>query len=248
MKKVEKERWILDNYLQKHNKRYGGKYAFLKQISEKEYPGPDFIVQNKSGRERGIEVTELLDFPSSQTGQQRYLTKEFEKLLSSKISEKDKKKYSLTIYPIQYPTKRKELVMHAEDIISAVNKLDLDAELEIKKRIKLNINGQQINISLNKFKSSRHCFAFFMYEVTGIQRNDRDNYIRGLIERIREKNKSFVKYKKMKDMQLVIYDNADFSIFISDYKQEIVPRVKSISSEKFKKVWLLTDQLLVKLS
>ncbi|MCG2711727.1 MAG: hypothetical protein L6416_05330, partial [Candidatus Omnitrophica bacterium] len=112
MKKDEKERWILDNYLQKHNKRYCGQYAFSKRISEQEHPGPDFVVQNKSGRKRGIEVTELLDFPSTETGEQRYLTREFKKLLSSKISKNDKRKYSLTIYPIKYPKKRKKLIKH----------------------------------------------------------------------------------------------------------------------------------------
>ncbi|MCG2711324.1 MAG: hypothetical protein L6416_03235, partial [Candidatus Omnitrophica bacterium] len=136
---------------------------------------------------------------------------------------------------------------HVENIIAEMDKIDIDKELKIKKRIKLNVNNQRIDISRNNFKSSSRCFAFFMYESAGIQGKDRDNYVIGLRERIQEKDKSFDKYKKMKEIHLVIYDNADFSIFISDYKQEVVPQVKSIVAKKFKKVWLLAGQLLVRL-
>ncbi|RKY64144.1 MAG: hypothetical protein DRQ02_11805, partial [Candidatus Latescibacterota bacterium] len=215
MDREQKEEWVLKRFLELQ----GRKYNSFERILQEESPGPDFIVEYSEGDKEGVEVTKLLEWPSDKEGQQRVLEDEFEEYLYKMLNNDEYRSYSFIFYRITYPPNKEILRKHVEEIVKKIDLLCQKGEL--RDRVKFVVNNQKIRVLYNPHKKDGPRFAFFLYSEEGISVSDRENFFKGLRERIGDKLYKSRNYIKDYPLHLVIYDNTRYSIFITDIQREI---------------------------
>ncbi|MDP2939306.1 MAG: hypothetical protein Q8O13_04395 [Candidatus Omnitrophota bacterium] len=250
MDKIQKEKWILDNFIEIYNKNFTEKYKFIKRIPQHISPGPDFIIKDSLGHNKGIEVTALFESPSTLTAQQRFLENYFKKRLESNIDKTKFRHCLFTFHHIEYHNNKKELEERADKIIECINYYfkaishnDFPAELIVEDQV-ISIHYRHDN------KNSSPIFLFFYYGENGATDINRQSFFIALQEVIKKKNEASQNYDKRQSNRLVIYDNTRYSIFINDNDivNEISKKIGSISSREFENIWLLSKNKIFKIN
>ncbi|OQX81914.1 MAG: hypothetical protein B6D56_01115 [Candidatus Omnitrophica bacterium 4484_70.1] len=246
MDKGQKEEWILERFLELYSKKLKKPYKKLvKRISHSEAPGPDFIIKDNQDNKEGVEVTELLDWPSYKEGQQRVLEDEFERYFYKMLNNDKYRSYSFVFYRVVYPSNKGMLKKHVEEI---VKKIDLFYQKgELKDKMKFVVNNQKIRVLYNSAEIDGPSFVFFLYGEEGINASDRESFFKGLKQRIGEKIPKSKKYVKDHSLHLVIYDNTRYSIFINDIQKEIYEELGKVDKGDFEYIWLLSNNQLFKI-
>ena len=246
MDKGQKEEWILERFLELYSKKLKKPYKKLvKRISHSKAPGPDFIIKDNQDNKEGVEVTKLLEWPSDKEGQQRVLEDEFEEYLYKMLNNDKYRSYSFIFYRITYPPNKEILRKHVEEI---VKKIDLLCQRgELRGRVKFVVNNQKICVLYNPHKKDGPHFVFFLYGEEGISASDRENFFKGLRERIGDKLYKSRNYIKDYPLHLVIYDNARYSIFINDIHREIYEELGKVDKGDFRYIWLLSNNQLFRI-
>ena len=236
MNKEQKEKWIIKEFLRIYNRKFNEDYKVIRKIPQKVAPGPDFIINNTAKNKKGIEVTELFEYPSAYTGQQQYLESLFFERLESRINKAKFKNYSFDFYFKRYPKSKQKLIKYRDRVIKQIDEHCNNKAMMINNsKIKLIVDKQTITVRFDKNRKDGPHFNCH-YDI------DRYSFSKGLRERIKEKNKSVQKYLKNQPNSLVIYDNTDYGAVLSDKKQNIFRRLNIIYSSDFEKIWFLTNQ------
>lgn len=246
MDKEHKEKWILDKFLELYNRDFKTDYKFLKRVDSKLFPGPDFIIENSCGDRKGVEVTQLFEYPSEQKGKERHLEKYFLDKFYEKIDKQIYANCVFEFFPLPPRIKKNSIDRHIDEIIKNVelNKTKLDKN----GKISIVVGGQNIKVRKTKEINSPPRLLYYPYSPDGITDKDRENYIKGIAERIKDKVESSKHYDNSQPNHLVIYDDADFSIFISNFQKEVIDKIKISNKGKFENIWLLESQSLYKLA
>ena len=245
MKKEQKERWIAKKFIELYDKDKAINFLNLRRISLKKASGPDFTTKNEQGYKIGIEVTELMDYPSTVTGQQRVLEDRFIRLLKKKISKHKFKKFSFSLYHKEYPAKIELLEKFAQKVSAEIDKLNLQKVRE-KGSLLFYVEGQRFTIYLGEGHRKNKIVAF-LYGKSGITEEDRKNYFDALRLSINQKQEKAKGYLKTQPNLLVIYDNTDFGIFITDTKKEISRFLGCIKAGEFKSIYILNGNFIFEL-
>lgn len=160
MNKDQKEEWIVNRFIQIYNKDFGYLFFDAERTPTTVAAGPDFVVKCQNGEKIGIEVTELLDYPSEITGQQRKLQEEFFRLLNKKLDKKKFKGFSFSVYNTLYPKNQKSLEEKVDLVINAINGLNLNDVFQ-KGRKSFYVDGQKLTIIKSVERSSANKFVQF---------------------------------------------------------------------------------------
>lgn len=223
--KQEKEDWIIKHFLELYNREKNGEFSILRRIPEHEAPGPDFLINNSKGYCLGVEVCELLDHPSAVTGEQRAKERSLEKILREELMETSN--HRLTYETSLLPTKSLEIEALAKDAAKKVNHLIKSG----KKKNSFTIRGVIFNFHLTERESA----------VIGKEYDaDSDRFYISLLHRVKDKMIRSEKYNKTFPLVLVIYNNAEQSIFRENntFKSILTPVIKRWN-QHFNEVWLL---------
>ena len=242
MNKEQKEEWILQKFLELRKV----KYKSAERIPSRVAPGSDFLIKYSSNNIEGVEVTELLEWPSHKEGQQRVLEDEFEEYLCEMLDKDRYKRYSFVFYRIFYPASKEILRKHVEEVVKKIDLLYEERQLTDRKRF--TVDDQKVYVLHNSNRNDGPHFYFLSYGVDGVGASDRKSFFKGLEQRIEEKLYKSNKYIKDYPIHLVIYDNTRYSIFIIDIQGEVHKELGKIDKGDFKYIWLLSGNHLFKIA
>lgn len=224
--KQEKENWIIEHFLELYNREKNEDFSILRRVPEHEAAGPDYLIRNSKEHTLGVEVCELLDHPSSVTGEQRVKERLLKNILGEELC--GISNLYLTYETSSLPTKNLEVESLAKDGAKKINHLIKSG----KKEGSFTIRGVIFNFFISTESDSN---------VIGKEYGpDSNRFYISLLHRVEDKITRSVKYDKTFTLVLVIYNNAEQSIFRENntFKRILTPVIKKWK-QHFNEVWLL---------
>ena len=207
---------------------------------------------DKKGERLGLEVTEYTGYsqiepgrkksidPRTEAGRRKAVTDEFSKIIEGRL--KDYKNYVFCFDPLPSSLKEDEIKELADKVVCEIKKCVSKGEQKGKFEID-GVEGRFLKVTFSKGTSN---IVRGEDDVNDIQ-SIRDNFVRGMYGLMWKKVNDGRKYRNQEENILVIYGNAEDTIFIRNDLEEIIELNRQNLREKksidtYKEIWLLDGE------